>query len=228
MFRKVSALCAGAIAVATLAASPAGAGTASVPVTGSMLCDIAGTITISKPLPNANDPNGGSLKNLHYKLAAKMTNCGAVDLKTPPPSGGKAPITSGTLSVTGILEAGASCNDISFDTPPDISGDPNKFDAKWTGTNGSSHPTVGHSRTNDTEIGNNTLFGGWEYSSGPVRDNDAFAGETATLDLYLANTKAVSDCINGFSTPSGQLINLSTVSFGGPSALSRSTITIAP
>jgi hypothetical protein len=128
------------------------------------------------------------------------------------------------MTVSGILEPGASCSDISDGTPPDFTFDNNKMQVTWKGLDGNSHPTVGKSKTDVFSTGN-FLFGGWEYDSDSFGDNDAFAGESAVIDLGLdpASQSMVNDCINGVTTSSGPA-TLAQVNFGGAS----SKITVSP
>ena len=222
MFRKLGAMTGAAALMLALSAQPLAATTAAPLPAGSLTCALQGTMKFSKFYPNANSADG-ALKNIHIKIAATMTNC-APPKGAPPVTGGKAPIIGGTMTVTGILEIGSSCSDISDGSAPDFTFDNNKMQVTWKGVDGKSHPTVGKSKTDVFSTGN-FLFGGWEYDSDSFGDNDSFAGESAVIDLGLdpASQAMVNECINGVSTSSGPF-NLTQVNFGGAS----SKITVSP
>lgn len=186
---------------------------------GTITCGLDGSLTLSPALPNANSVDG-AVKNTHVKIQAKMSNCGGAV------TGGKAPITGGTLLITGFLEPGASCADLSDGMPPDFTFDPNKMIVKWGGTTSTGkHITVGKSHTDIFGTGD-FLFGGWEYASGPFGDTDSFAGESATIDLMLDKASLVSNCALGKIDPAtGKPATLSSVTF---SSANGSTLSVAP
>jgi hypothetical protein len=218
MLRKMGAMTGAAALVLVLSAQPLSA-TTSVPLpSGNVTCAMTGTMKFSKFYPNASSDTG-ALRNVHIKIAATMSNCNTAGV-----TGGKAPIIGGTLTITGILEPGSSCSDISDGSAPDFTFDNNKLQVTWKGVDGRSHPTVGKSKTDIFSTGN-FLFGGWEYDGDTFGDNDAFAGESAVIDLGLdaSSQNLVNECINGASTSSGP-VNLTQVNFGGVS----SKITVTP
>jgi hypothetical protein len=202
-----------------LTAQPLSATTAVPLPAGNVSCALTGTMKFSKNYPNANTDTSNATRNIHIKIAATLTNCATAGV-----TGGKAPIIGGTMTVTGILEPGSSCSDISDGSAPDFTFDNNKMQVTWKGVDGKSHPTVGKSKTDVFSTGN-FLFGGWEYDSDSFGDNDSFAGESAVIDLGLdpASQAMVNECINGVSTSSGPF-NLTQVNFGGAS----SKITVSP
>jgi hypothetical protein len=131
------------------------------------------------------------------------------------------------LTVSGFLEAGSSCYDIADGSPPDFTGDDNKLQAKWTGVSGkSTHAAVGKSTTDVFSTGD-ALFGAWEYDSDSFGDNDAFAGESAVLDLVpdAVSGAVIRACSLGLNDSAGKPINLAQVTFN---ASDGSRISVAP
>jgi len=215
MLRKIVVLL-GSAAVALAAVSqPAGASAPKIVPTGSVRCGLTGSMKLSRALPNAQSADG-STRNVHVKISAVMTNC----------SGGS-PVTGGKLTISGFLEAGSSCNDISDGSPPDFTFDDNKMQAKWTGVSGSStKASLGKSTTDIFSTGNE-LFGAWEYDSDSFGDNDAFTGESAVIDLVpdAMSGALIRACTLGLNDALGKPIDLSEVTFN---AAGRSTISVAP
>jgi len=156
---------------------------------GDVTCGLDGTMTFSRPLPNAeSDPATGITR---IRLTATMSGCdggGAV--------GGAARIAGGTVTITGILDAEESCADIADGTPPDFTFETNRFDAKWTAKVGKSRVVLGHSKTNVFSTGD-YLFGAWQYMTDSFGDADMFAGQSATFDLANDNTIDVLRCGRG-------------------------------
>ena len=218
MLRKMGALAGTAALGLVLCAQPLGAATAAPLPAGNITCALTGKMTFAKSYPNANSDTG-ALRNIHIKIAATLTNCATAGV-----TGGKAPIVGGSMTVRGILEPGSSCADISDGSAPDFTFDNNKMQVTWKGLDGRSHPTVGTSKTDVFSTGN-FVFGGWEYDSDSFGDNNAFAGESAVMDLGLdlSSQTVVNECINGASTAAGP-VNLTQVNFGGAS----SKITVSP
>jgi hypothetical protein len=218
--RRILAVGGTVAAVVVLVAAPADAARAIVaPVAGDVACGLSGTMTFNKPLPNAS--LDGVARTIHVKVTAKISDCVNTAV-----TGGKAPITGGKLTITGILEEGASCADLTGAAPPDFTFDPNKLDVKWSGTSANGgHPTVGHGKTDVFSTGD-TLLGGWEYLTDSFGDKDAFAGESATIDLLLDSSKDVNACSRGLNDPAtGSPVNLKSVSF---SAQNGSMIEVTP
>jgi hypothetical protein len=204
------------------AAAPASAAVVVAPITGQITCGLDGVMKFSPPLPDGN--SDGAVRNLHVKITATMTQC-----DNSQTSGGKLKPSGGTLLITGILETGSSCADIADGTPPDFTFDPNVFQTKWTGTplKGTSHPAVGKSKT-DMFSAWSPLVGMWEYDSDSFGDKDAFAGDSATVQLALSSASlvAVRKCALGQINPTtSKPSTLQTVSF---SSADGSNIAVAP
>ncbi len=221
MFRKMGVLTGAVVLGLALAAQSVGAATAAPMPAGNITCALTGTMKFAKPLPNANSDTG-SLKNVHVKIDATLTNCVAPGAGT----GGKAPITGGSLTATGILEAGASCADISDGSAPDFTFDTNKLQVTWKGTVGKGHPTVGKSKTDVFSTGD-VIFGGWEYFSDSFGENDAFANEYADIDLGLNSASGlnVRQCMLGQNTAAGAPVTIAQANFDPTNG---SKITISP
>ncbi len=214
MFRKMGAMAGAAVLGLVLCAQALGAATAkALPAAGNISCALSGKMTFAKPMPNELS-DSGALRNIHIKIAATMSNCASSGV-----TGGKAPIVGGSMAVTGILESGSSCNDISDGSAPDFTFDTNKLQLTWKGFDGKSHPTVGRSKTDVFSTGN-FFFGGWEYDSDSFGDNDAFANESAVIDLGLdaKSQMLVNECINGLNDASGVPATLGEVNFGSTSS----------
>jgi hypothetical protein len=203
--------------LATLAAATPSfaARTPAAPIVGSLSCGLTGTMTFNKAIPNAN--LDGSVRAINVKLSAAIGSCSNHGV-----TGGAAPITGGTLVVQGKLDAGASCGDLAFG-PPDITFESNKMQAKWTSTTlTGKHPTVGKSKTDIYNT--NTTFGDWEYDSDNFGGTDAFANESAVIDLQIDNAAAVKACALGENGPDGHPVNLASVQF---TAAHGSTIVVS-
>jgi uncharacterized protein YcnI len=219
MFRRIAFAASCAVLVAALPALPAHAGTTVPPPAGEMTCGLDGTFTMKQPLPNANSETGAT-KRIRVKITAKISACNNAGV-----TGGKMPITTGTLKASGYLDEGASCADISDGSAPDFTFDDTKLDIKWTGTSatGRGHPTVGRSRTAVFSTGD-ALFGGWEYWSDTFGENDAFANQSATLDLLIENSFTVFACTRSMSDEKGP-VTLGAVAF---SSAKGSQIIVGP
>jgi hypothetical protein len=208
-----------AIACAT---APASAAVVIPPITGQITCGLDGVMKFSPPLPDGN--SDGAPRNLHVKITAAMTQC-----DNSRASGGKLRVTGGTLLMIGILESGASCADIADGSAADFTFDPNVFQTKWTGTSatGKSHPAVGKSKT-DVFSAFSPLVGVWEYDTDTFGEKDAFANDSAVVQLALSGSSllAIRRCALGQINPSNNKpFTLPTIAF---SSADGSNIAVAP
>jgi hypothetical protein len=220
--RRIVSLVGVVLVAIACAAAPASAVVVVPPITGSINCGVDGMMKFSPPLPDGN--SNGAPRNLHVKVTATLSHC-----DNSGANGGKLRPTGGTLQMSGILEAGASCNDIADGTPADFTWDPNVFQVKWTGTppTGTSHPTVGKSKT-DVFSAWAPLIGVWEYDTDAFGPNDAFANDSATVDLVIsgASQAAIRNCAQSKINPTNNKpFTLAGVSF---SSADGSSISVAP
>lgn len=162
---------------------------------------------MSQPLPNATSENGAP-RPIKVKITAKLSACAKSGV-----AGNEAAVTGGSLTATGVLDAGSSCADIADATAPDFTFEPNNLDVTWTSTSaaGRKRPVVGKSKTTIFSTGE-TIFGGWEYWSDTFGDQDAFAGGSATLDLMVEDAYTVFACTRGLAGATGP-VNLGVVKF---------------
>jgi hypothetical protein len=217
--KRIVAGLAATLALFVNSIAPAGAATTVTPVTGEITCKMDGIFKFSPLLPDGN--SDGARGRTRVKITAKMHDCDDSQV-----SGGKTAITGGTVSANGFLDEGASCYDLAFGDPPDFTFNLNKLDLKWTGTgaNGRGSPTVAHSKTFVSSTGD-FLFGAWQYWSDAFRDNDAFAGQWATLTMGIENIAAINDCALGVPGAKGKPTRLSAVTF---SAARGSKVVVNP
>src|SRR4051794_40161560 len=108
-------LAAGGVAQAT---TPAAA--------GDINCRVRGDITFTPALPSASNvdglPSNGRFKGL----------LGIQDCNTSGVTGGKAPITTGTIQVSGKIPAGEGCWELPG--PPDMTSFKTNMVVRWQGT----------------------------------------------------------------------------------------------
>jgi hypothetical protein len=160
-----------------------------------------------QPLPNASSEDGAP-KPIAVKVTANLRGCEKEGVV-----GNERTITGGSLTATGVLDAGSSCADIADATAPDFTFEKNSLDVTWTSTSagGRKHPVVGKSKTSIFSTGE-TIFGGWEYWSDSFGDQDAFAGGSATIDLMVEDAYAVFACTRGLAGANGP-VHLGVVKF---------------
>jgi len=202
--RRVMFAMGSALLVTVLVAPSAGAAPAPAPA-GTIGCGLTGKVSFSRPMLNAElDPKPGRTT---VRITAQMTNCNASGV-----TGGRTRITGGTLTASGFVEE-AGCADLDGGYPPDFTFDTNRFSARWTGAapSGRGVTTVGQSRTVMSYA--DTLFGGWLYETDLFGDKDAFAGEYASLKLYLDEPAMVDACARGETGLDGKPVNLPSASF---------------
>ena len=217
--RRIAVL--GGLVAALVLVPVAPASAAAVPISGSITCGITGKVSFGTPLRNASlDPNRGRTA---VRIQATMTDCDVSQVQ-----GGRAAITGGTVSVSGLLDAESGCADLDGPWPPDFTFEPNHFAAKWTGVrSGGARLTVGQSRALVTwadAMGPSTADG-WQYDTEPININDAFGDNYATLRLMLDDPALVDACASGATGANGKPVNLSSVSF---SAAKGSQLVVAP
>jgi hypothetical protein len=214
--RTVALATAGLVVLLVVGNAPAA--TTIAPPTGIIRCGLTGKLSFKPALPNANLDT--TPRTTRVKLQATLGPCDASQVV-----GGAAPITGGTLALSGTLDTDASCFDLAFGDPPDPTWFPSKVSVKWTATRADGRQqTVGRGRSDILGTGD-TLFGGWEYLADPFRDDDAFAAESATIDLGIANLLDVNGCVRGWTNVDGKPVNLTAVQF---TATQGSSITVAP
>ncbi|HTL84686.1 MAG TPA: hypothetical protein VL856_05855 [Acidimicrobiia bacterium] len=214
MIRKLSLLVPLVLAATGLAAAPAGAGTSVPPPMGTVSCAITGQATMSPPLPSAANEDG-SLKPIKFKLKGDLSACDSSGV-----TGGKAPITSGKIQMSGKIDEGASCSDLTFG-PPDFTFNPNKLQLKWYGTTADGRKTKVASDKSDIFFGD-IIPKGWEYTSDTFDfsshdDIGPFADETAVIDVILDNLGDAGACALG-----GNDLGIVKFSAGGGSRISVS------
>jgi hypothetical protein len=208
MLRRISSVACCALLFSGLLAVPAVAkGSSAAPPSGELTCGLDGAFTMSAALPNANSEEGAP-KPIKVKITAKLSACRKAGVV-----GNEAAITGGSLTASGVLDAGSSCADIADATAPDFTFETNKLDVTWTGTNadGRKPRVVGKTKSSIFSTGE-TIFGGWEYWSDTFGDQEAFAGGSATLDLMVEDAFAVFACTRGMEGAKGPA-NLDVVNF---------------
>jgi hypothetical protein len=213
--RKLSLFVPLLLAAIGLSAAPASAGTTVPPPMGTITCAITGQATMSPPLPSsANDE--GSLKPIKFKLKGELTDCDNSGV-----TGGKAPITSGKIQMSGKIDEGASCSDLTF-SAPDFTFNPNKLQLKWYGTTATGRKTKVASDKTDIFFAD-LIPKGWEYTSDSFDfsnhdDIGPFSDESAVIDVILDNLGDAGACVLGGS-------DLGVAKF---SAVGGSKITVSP
>jgi hypothetical protein len=208
MLRRIGSVAGCALLFSGLLAVPAVAkGSTAARPSGELSCGLDGTFAMSQPLPNATSEDGAP-RPIKVKITAKLSACAKSGV-----AGNEAAVTGGSLTATGVLDAGSSCADIADATAPDFTFEPKNLDVTWTSTSaaGRKRPVVGKSKTTIFSTGE-TIFGGWEYWSDTFGDQDAFAGGSATLDLMVEDAYAVFACTRGLSGATGP-VNLGVVKF---------------
>jgi hypothetical protein len=215
VFRKLRYFVPVLFAVTGLAAAPAGASISVPPPMGTISCAITGLASMSPLLPSAANADG-SLKPIKFGLKGELSACDSSGV-----TGGKAPITSGKIQMSGKIDEGASCSDLTFG-PPDFTFNPNKLQLKWYGTTADGRKTKVASDKTDILFGD-IIPKGWEYFSDPFDfsthdDIGPFANESAVIDVILDNLGDAGACALGGN-------DLGLVKF---SAAGGSRITVAP
>jgi hypothetical protein len=170
-----------------VAAVPAAAGAApggSAPAaSGTLTCALSGGGQFSPALPSASNENGSAGK-IKFKLKADLASCDSTGV-----SGGKMPITGGSVQFQATLDPGSGCLDIIDFGSPDFTSNVAKMTVKLTGTapNGK-HPKVANLTVKSDGFSNDSIPKGWEIDSDSfpsARASAAFPDESAVLDLIL-------------------------------------------
>ncbi len=116
MRRGVRAILGVTFAAVAVTAVPAGAapsgGTA--PPEGTLTCALDGKGTFKPPLLTASNEDGAIRKG-KFKFKGTLTNCDSSGV-----TGGKAPITDGTVDFQAVLPEESGCNDLLFFGAPDF------------------------------------------------------------------------------------------------------------
>jgi hypothetical protein len=170
-----------------VAAAPGGAapGASVAPASGALTCGLSGTGRFSPSLPNALSEDG-SPGNVKFKLKGVLANCDNSGV-----TGGKLPITGGSVQFSATMDPGSSCDGI-VDFGPDLTTNVAKLSVKLTGTAPSGkHPKVANLSVHSDFFFNDVIPKGWSIDSDSFpgeRANAAFPDEAATLSLVFDQT----------------------------------------
>jgi hypothetical protein len=175
-------------AVLAFAAAPLVAAHAAKPLpSGSINCTLSGSATLKPSLPPTLPAKP---KKIKLKGAATLSNCAISGV-----SGGKLPITSGAVQLSGsVPAASASCANL---LTPTLS--KTKVQVKWQGRNPAGKlATVGVSNTFIDTITVNMAPLGFTIVTQPI-PSGAFTGSTITANVVFDDSLATlaADCAPG-------------------------------
>jgi hypothetical protein len=174
---------------------------------------MTGTAAFSPALPRANA--AGSTTTTAFTLTALLSHCNNSHLRT-----GAAPITGGSVTLTGTLDPGASCADL-LSAPEDLTTNTNGLLVTLLrrGTAGTVIRTRLRSTITDESLTDDSGYDltGWTYASDALTSPTLFINDTVTLALRVDNFQALGGCIVGRT-------DLPSVSFSA----GRSYLAVAP
>ena len=200
MRRGVRSILGVAFAAVAIAATPAGAAPSggAPPPEGTLTCALDGTGKFTPPLLTASNEDG-ALRRGRFTFKGTLTNCDNSGV-----TGGKMPITNGTVDFQAVLPEASGCNDLLFFGAPDFtSEEKTKLTISLKGTTASGkHPKVASLKT--TVFDASGVSKGWELSS------DSFPSERASAPF--PDGDAIVDMI--LNTASLQ--QMGACAFGGP------------
>ncbi len=185
--RKLAIFATAVLAVSTLAVGTAGA-TAPPPLTGTISCTMAGTLSLNHPLSNT-----AGTKAIKIKGSASGTSC-----NTTGTSGGKFPVSGITVKLGASLPVGATCASL---TSPTFT--KNKVQVKFLGLNPSNKLAT-------VAVDNTTIATAALTSASPVVltlttapiTKGGFVGQTLSLNVGLDTDAAtlLADCATGITS----------------------------
>jgi len=187
------------VATGVFAGASGSAGASTPPVVGLLACQLHGTESFSPALPGARQAPDGTTDTTKVTMTLYLGAC----LTTG--AGGKAPITTGYIQMTGKLGVGDGC-ELNGTGPPDVSMMKNKLTLKWQYSKANGHPaTVATTNTSIVSVSeiddDNFNLTGWELDTDTVAKG-AFAGSSFVISLIF--DQASIDAITGCSAPNGQ------------------------